>query len=1058
MKLSFREKVISSFIDLSSFPINNITAKSPLYWIKQKKYSDWGPSMVLHPNTREYYKEGCEFIDDEVLKNIVNCNLVENNVEQKTEEICLYKTRLLHYLGIYESTKIDLEKLRDTKNVEIKDWAEYLINLEKYVLNPAEFKLSKQNLEKFENNNVLYLMKFLLMNSYSQNLKEKNILNFFEEEISHWPKLNSLNSIVFEARKLRYQASFLFSSERFKELLDMDKLIDNLVNKSLYQDFLEIEAIRRLLFYFCSRLCLIKDFECAYKFIQNLVKIDPYCSAVQTLKGIIEENLGIFSLAKASYQVGYSLGYAEKQFCHTKINKIEEQNITKNNINKEIENLWSANIKYKASKINNNDLLNLIKNSSVFEMYPAFWTFSEDDRDNKPFWYKQTKNAFSVLKSEKDLFFETCYFQSLQPYNFRYKMTLSAIQESEELKKFEIDNLQNFSIMNIHSSCEQIEFLQNSLNAVTTNSKHACYISRVFLYLGLEQDAVKATAWIWSLEKWDIYHCYLAYTSLLLSYRSGIDLNYYENSQIAFFKFPDCDETLRLRLMLCIQCGGFYGKKKDIAKVKYWYHNGKSILDKILESDKFKNEEKMILHSRWYRFTSFIPYLEKNNSLLNKETNLYISLSTEVLEHSPSKFTLENMYAVYETRARTAEFLCQKEEAYNWFLKIRNDVDPFDSKVEINLGDMKEKIGDLDMAYFHFEMAYKKGPPLRDMALFKMARIDRIRQRNWQSLFLFSRYQELIPSSKLAEQYISDIFLDLNDERSHLDKQIKFGSDDFVSYLNKSFIENKFFYENKKLNIELLTNEIGTSHPEVLKNVNDSKFSAKAMKWIDGTPTAFRVKNGSAAEVMMEDCFLILLQKPNCSLIINNTREMIANKLNINLEWVDYKVSLSNSGAGVGLHFDRSDTFQIHVFGKKSWNICLNSNIHYPLSSYAQGTEIDSELLSYISENDLKELPKLDHFELNPGDCFFVEAGMWHSTLAYEPSCTISFQIKIPVFINFVTSDLLRKQLIKQPQWRHKTYGLWEEGCLNERGRQRLKNLANFSNINVKEINFNYPS
>ncbi len=761
MNLSFREKVISSFIDLSSFSNNNITTQAPLYWLAQKKYSDWGPVMVLNPNTREYYREGCEFINDKNLINIVNKYLNQKSNEKTIEEICLYKTRLLYYLGIYNTTTNDLLLLNKSNNNEIKDWSKYLIYLEKYVLNPGGFVLNRIDLESINSEKVFYLMKLLLLNSYSQNLGTKNILSIYEYEITNWPKLEDLNSIVFKARVLRYQSAFLYSTERFKELIDLNKSINNLFNISFREDFLEVESLRRLLFYFCTRLFLLKNFEYAYEHVLNLVKIDPYCSAVHTLRGMIEENLGIYALAKSSYQLGYSLGYNEKDFCYMKIKNINDQKIEKNNLNKEIECLWSANKSYNSIKIKKTDILNLIKSSSVYEMYPSFWTFDIDKNENKPFWYKQIKNSFEVLENEKNLFFETCYFQSLQPKNFRYRMTLSALQEIKDLKKIDVKGLEDFSIMDLPSSTWQIEYLKNSLKLISFDLKKSCYLSRVFLYLGLEKDTIKATSWVWNIEKWNIYHSFLGYTSLLLSYRSGNDLNYFENSKTAFLKFPECDETLRLKLMLCIQCGGFFGKKKDIQKVIYWYEKGKKILEKILESDKFKNEEKMIIHSRWYRFSSFIPYLEKNYNLLDKETNLYINLGTKALNQYPSKFTLENMYAVYETRARTAEFLGKNEEAYNWFLKIRNEIDPFDSKVEINLGDMKEKMFDYKISYSHYESAFNKGPPLRDMAIFKMAKLDHDFQRYWQSIFLFSQYQELVLQSKISDNYLFKMFFEI---------------------------------------------------------------------------------------------------------------------------------------------------------------------------------------------------------------------------------------------------------------------------------------------------------
>jgi len=44
------------------------------------------------------------------------------------------------------------------------------------------------------------------------------------------------------------------------------------------------------------------------------------------------------------------------------------------------------------------------------------------------------------------------------------------------------------------------------------------------------------------------------------------------------------------------------------------------------------------------------------------------------------------------------------------------------------------------------------------------------------------------------------------------------------------------------------------------------------MRWINNKPIAFKVQNSSAAEVMIENNFLILIEEQNYSPIINDIK------------------------------------------------------------------------------------------------------------------------------------------------------------------------------------------
>ncbi len=279
-------------------------------------------------------------------------------------------------------------------------------------------------------------------------------------------------------------------------------------------------------------------------------------------------------------------------------------------------------------------------------------------------------------------------------------------------------------------------------------------MSRVCMYYGLEKDAEMLTSKVWNTRSWSAFDCYLAYNSLLLSYRDGTDSNYFEKAKIAISKYGERDDTLRLRFMLAVQCGGYFGKLGNLEKVKFWRNFGSKILSKILDSSKFEDYEKHLLHSRWYRFSSFVPHLEKDYELLKLETTKYISLSYKAIEFHRDDYTIENLYAVYETRGRIAEAMNDIEGSLIWFLRLRNEIDSNDAKVEINIGSIQEKLGQHKNALDSYYRAYEKSPPLRDLALLKIANLEARLGRYWSASFNYSRLSELAPESKVAKEQL----------------------------------------------------------------------------------------------------------------------------------------------------------------------------------------------------------------------------------------------------------------------------------------------------------------
>lgn len=277
---------------------------------------------------------------------------------------------------------------------------------------------------------------------------------------------------------------------------------------------------------------------------------------------------------------------------------------------------------------------------------------------------------------------------------------------------------------------------------------------------------------------------------------------------------------------------------------------------------------------------------------------------------------------------------------------------------------------------------------------------------------------------------------------------------DTFEYMSRAFSERSFFYNNECIDTKVLKEAIGISHIEALNAHKNTDVSAKAMRWNQGQASAFRLNDADAAEVMLNQAFLILLETSPQISLFEEIKVNLCSQLQIPNTAIDIKLSLSDEQAGAGLHFDRWDTIQIHFFGQKEWKIGANISVSDPVSSYVSGTDMEAELKLYCSKI---ENPSLKQYQLKPGDMFFVPAGIWHQTRTFSSSCSIIIRVKMPAFVDLITSPILKEKLVCLPSWRQRTYGLWDGDCLNEKGINLLSDLAQKDCIAYKSISFNWP-
>ena len=288
-------------------------------------------------------------------------------------------------------------------------------------------------------------------------------------------------------------------------------------------------------------------------------------------------------------------------------------------------------------------------------------------------------------------------------------------------------------------------------------------------------------------------------------------------------------------------------------------------------------------------------------------------------------------------------------------------------------------------------------------------------------------------------------------------EKLHFGTEEFIEALGAGFADGRFFFSRNKVELTPLLEDLGPDQASIMAKLNGGTVHSKAMKWFGQNPKAFSIQNGEAAAKMVDQGFLVLLEKYGRFASIDSVRSSLAARMQIPLSAVDVKISTSAAGAGAGWHFDRWDTIQIHLFGAKQWRIATGSQVSLPLAGHVHGTAPDSELASYLPTSDLTEVPADDSFDLEPGDFFYVPNGIWHRTRALESSCTLIVRVRVPAFCDLIRDESLRAHVVRSKSWRQRTTGLWNDGVLNEEGQQQLHLLLTESGVRVPDIKLDWP-
>lgn len=209
-------------------------------------------------------------------------------------------------------------------------------------------------------------------------------------------------------------------------------------------------------------------------------------------------------------------------------------------------------------------------------------------------------------------------------------------------------------------------------------------------------------------------------------YFSGASPFPYQDIEFAFEKLGPHPKSIRMKLVLTMLGCVYHGKNKNIQSLKKWRDRGFDLIDIFKNSSSFNEFEKKLMISRFYRAVSFYPYLIKDDATLRKEAEICESNARSLTPETEKQKLLykENLFPMMESMARTFAHLGEFKVSLNLMEEIVNQVDPFDAKAWIQVGELREKNGELERALEAFQCAIDLSMPLGAIACFRAGRVS----------------------------------------------------------------------------------------------------------------------------------------------------------------------------------------------------------------------------------------------------------------------------------------------------------------------------------------------
>lgn len=225
-----------------------------------------------------------------------------------------------------------------------------------------------------------------------------------------------------------------------------------------------------------------------------------------------------------------------------------------------------------------------------------------------------------------------------------------------------------------------------------------------------------------------------------------------------------------LRMLLNLSIYGMvqFARRNDVPGVELWRNRGQAYLARYTGRAEVSAFESHLMTSRYWRAATFLPYLTGDHDALLREFQLVLDHAGAAEPGSADEAILkqENMIPAFESASRTHQALGRFDEALD-FMKRASSVDPLDSKILMQVGDLYQRRSDLETALRYFERAAEIAVPHGPVLWFRAGRVRQLMGDGDGAVNCYLRSIELEPDGISNYRNIMSITAERSDSYLH---------------------------------------------------------------------------------------------------------------------------------------------------------------------------------------------------------------------------------------------------------------------------------------------------
>ncbi|MGV9924971.1 hypothetical protein [Nocardia rhamnosiphila] len=225
-----------------------------------------------------------------------------------------------------------------------------------------------------------------------------------------------------------------------------------------------------------------------------------------------------------------------------------------------------------------------------------------------------------------------------------------------------------------------------------------------------------------------------------------------------------------LRMLLNLSVYGMVqsARRKDVQGVEQWRDNGCMYLARYTSRDEVSDFESHLMTSRYWRAATFLPYLTGDHDALVREFQLVLDHAHAAEPGSDQEVILrrENLIPAYESASRTYQAIGCADEAIE-YMERASAVDPLDSKVLLQVGDLYQRRSDFETASGYFDRAAAIAVPHGALSWFRAGRARHLAGDHAGAIDRYLRSVQLQPAGVSNYRNIMSIAREQSDTYLH---------------------------------------------------------------------------------------------------------------------------------------------------------------------------------------------------------------------------------------------------------------------------------------------------